>query len=159
MKLMKPLLFIGLLSLSCQLNAWQQLNPPETDNEFSKKQAELIGLRGYYKKISIRKNEKLVMDARFDEKSDFETTVFNGSDSREIEIFIYNYPGRHKLNRKQNITELRIKTQNKDSSRFYDRPTHYHQSVLDVSDENRYFEELKLNGESIFYIEINLKVE
>ena len=156
---MKPLLLILLLSVTCQLNAWQQLKPPKTDNEFTKKQAELLGLHGSYKKVSIGKKEKLIVQARFNKNSDFETTVIDGSDSREIEIFIYNYPGYHLSNRKQNITELRIKTQKKDSSSFYDRPLHYDKSELLPSDENRYFEELELNGESIFYIEINLRIE
>ncbi|CAA6678641.1 MULTISPECIES: hypothetical protein [unclassified Lentimonas] len=156
---MKPLLLILLLSLTCRLNAWQQLTPPKTNNEFSRKQAALLGLHGSYKKISIGKKEKLIVETRFDAKSDFETTVILGSDSRKIEIFVYNYPGYHQLNRKGNITELRIKTEKKNSSSFYDRPRHYDSSIMLNTDKNRYFEELKWQGESIYYIEINLRIE
>ena len=154
---MKPLLLLLLLSVTCQLNAWQQLTPPKTNNEFSKKQAELVGLSGSYKKISIGKKETLIVETRFDAKSDFETTIILGSDSREIEIFVYNYPGYHQLNRKGHITELRIKTEQGTTSKFYDRPLHYDASTTLSTDKNRYFEELKLNGESVFYIEINLR--
>ncbi|CAA6691209.1 MULTISPECIES: hypothetical protein [unclassified Lentimonas] len=156
---MKSLLLLLLLCFTCQLNAWQQLTPPKTNNEFSKKQAELLGLSGSYKQISIGKNETLIVQTRLDAKSDFETTVIKGSESRKIELFVYNYPGYHQLNRKGNLTELRIKTDLNDRSTFYDRPLRYDASELLNTDKNRYLEELKLNGESIFYLEINLRVE
>jgi hypothetical protein len=141
------------------LNAWQQLNPPKTNNEFSKKQAQLLGLHGSYKKISLKKDEKLIIETRFDKESEFETTVIKGRDSRKIEVFVYNYPGYHSLNRKENVTELRIKTQKTDRSSFHDRPLFYDKSEQLSSNENHYLENLELNGESIFYIEINLRIE
>lgn len=153
-----PLLIPFLLTISfAESNRWNHLIPPDTNNEFSNKQAELTGLTGVFQKISVGQNERLTILVQFNEEPESEI-IINGRDNEEVEIFIYNYPGRYLRNRKENVTELKIRTEKTTSSRFYDRPIDWTKSTTSTSTKDRYFEVLKMGDKVIFSLELQISI-
>ena len=117
----------------------------------------MTGLSGVFQEISIGKNEQLTMLVQFGEDPE-KKIIINGRDSGKIGIFIYNYPGRYLRNRKENVTELKIRTEKTTSSHFYDRPVDWTKSTTSTSTKDRYFEVLEMGDKVIYSLEIQISI-
>ena len=169
---MKTLLIVALLAIivggftffqaSQYDTGWRQLMPPETDNEFTKKQAQMIQLNGSYRKLSLQDNEKLTIQIQYGKDSEIYERMLLGRDHNEVSLFIYNYPGRYAIGsfeRKERVTELRIVDEKQTSSRLYDRPLDYMASTIRDTGLGDYEEELILNDKTIYFFKVSLKKE
>ena len=169
---MKALLIIPVLALiigGCTFSrtsqfdsGWLQLIPPKTDNEFTKKQVQLIELNGSYRKLSIREDEKLKIQIQYGQDSEIEEITFLGKDHSEVSIYVYNYPGRYAYGPyeyKERITELKIVDENRTRTSLYERPLVYTKSTIRDTGLGDYEEELMLREETIYFFKVGLRKE
>ena len=138
---------------------WRELMPPKTENEFSKKQAEMMGLRGVYRRLSLKENEKITIKIQSEtEPNTSEKTIF-GRDSSEVSIYVYNYPGMYRQGSKEGVTEIKIADKNTVTTSLLDRPHFYTNGSLLNHGRGDYKEELLNEGKTIYLLQISLEKE